>query len=191
MQLECQSMAKNRKDKCQKDCIPNRVPERVSDGFRRCARYSARKIAGRYATWVAAKDAKLLPGESQKIRQKGCQKNSEDMPDGTLVFLQQHRDGQSCQKLCQRLHVRTSVGKHCEHISEPRSKYTLRHMSDFRAGQLSELMPTRTSEHSPEQFAALMTDDVSDDVSEHIPNLMPELVSEHCVNAHVRQHFSG
>ena len=51
------------------------------------------------------------------------------------------------------------------------------HMSDFTTGKMSERMPTRTSEQSPEHFQA---------VSEHKPDLMPEHASEHCVNLHVR-----
>ena len=62
------------------------------------------------------------------------------------------------------------------------------HMSDVMAGNISELMRTRTSGHSPQHFPAFMIDDVS----EHKPDLMPEQVSDMIVSMlHVRQRFSG
>ena len=45
---------------------------------------------------------------------------------------------------------------------------------------MSEHVPTRTSERIPEHVQAFMLDG-------HIPDVMPEQVSEHCVNARVRQ----
>ena len=55
------------------------------------------------------------------------------------------------------------------------------HMSDVMAGNISELMRTRTSGHSPQHFPAFMIDDVS----EQNPDLKAEQTSKHCVNPHV------
>ena len=56
--------------------------------------------------------------------------------------------------------ILTYMAKHI--ISGLKSDHVLQHMSDFAAGKMSEHMPTRTTEHSPEHFPAFMVDDVSD-----------------------------
>ena len=87
-----------------------------------------------------------------------------------------------CQNICQfdgKTRDRTHIRRKLDHMSQ--------HMSDFTAVKMSELMPTRTSEHSPEHVPALMIDDVS----KHIPDLMAEQASEHCFNPHVKPRLSA